>query len=213
MITSQPQIRRPNALGAAWRFTRNFLVLIGFLWLFATVTPADSWWATQLAGPWTDPKGDVLVVLGGSILEDGVLGESSYWRAVYAVRVWKEGGFKQVVVCGGNSTASAMRDFLVANGVPDESVIVESDSRSTRENALFAKPILTALPGTKVLLTSDYHMFRAARTFSKAGITIAPRPFPDVRKRSQHLLSRWGAFLDLTEESMKIVFYKMKGWI
>lgn len=213
MTATQQQARPPIGLGATWRFIKSALALIGFLWFFATVTPIDSWWATQLAGSWTDPKGDVLVVLGGSILEDGVLGESSYWRAVYGVRIWKEGGFKEIVVCGGNSTASAIRDFLVANGVPGESIIMESNSRSTRENALFAKPILSALPGTKVLLTSDYHMYRAAKTFSKAGITIAPRPFPDIRKRSQHPLARWEAFLDLSEEAMKIVFYKMKGWI
>ena len=213
MFANQTQVRRPNGLGPTWRFIKSALALIGFLWLFATVTPIDTWWATQLAGSWTDPKGDVLVVLGGSILEDGVLGESSYWRAVYAVRIWKEGGFKQIVVCGGNSTASAIRDFLIANGVPADSIILESSSRSTRENALFAKPVLESLPGTKVLLTSDYHMFRAERTFSKAGVEIAPRPFPDVRKRSQHLLGRWPAFLDLSVESMKIVYYKLKGWI
>lgn len=204
---------RSTLIPKTLRIFRNCLASLGLLWLIATLTPLDTWWATKLAGSWNDPGGDVLVVLGGSVLDDGTIGEDSYWRAVYAVRVWKEHNFKELVVCGGSGTSTAMRTFLVANGVPENIVIAEKESSSTRENAEFAKPILSAFPGTKVLLTSDYHMFRAERTFAKVGISVIPQPFPDIRKRAFHPLARWGAFLDLIQESAKIVFYKWKGWI
>jgi uncharacterized SAM-binding protein YcdF (DUF218 family) len=182
-----------------------------------TFTPLDYWWATWLAGPWNGPSGDVLIVLGGSVLDDGTIGGSTYWRAVYAVRAWREGRFKAIVLSGGGppggSAAEAMRDFIVAQGVPRESIWLESRSQSTRENAVFAKPILDGMPGRKVLLTSDFHMYRAQRAFKKVGLDVVPRPFPDVRKRAQKPLGRWEAFLDLAQETAKIADYYVRGWI
>jgi uncharacterized SAM-binding protein YcdF (DUF218 family) len=192
------------------------LVVLGLLLVIVTVTPVDRWWATWLAGPWNDPKGDVLIVLGGSILDDGTIGQSSYWRAVYGTEIWKEGGFKTILITGGppeNSVAKAMRDFMVAQGVPRGSIQIETNSLSTRENALFARGILNGIPGRKVLLTSDFHMFRAQRAFKKAGLEILPRPFPDVRKRAQNPLARWDAFLDLTLETIKVAGYFIRAWI
>jgi hypothetical protein len=55
---------------------RRALAAIGFLFLFVTVTPLDSWWTKWLAGPSNDTKGDVLVVLAGDSIKD-VIGESS----------------------------------------------------------------------------------------------------------------------------------------
>jgi uncharacterized SAM-binding protein YcdF (DUF218 family) len=106
-----------------------------------------------------------------------------------------------------------MKDFLISGGVPASAIVVEGRSRSTRENALYTKPILTALPGRKVLLTSDYHMFRARLVFRKVGIEVIGRPIPDVRKRAVHLSGRWGAFLDLCVETIKLGGYAVRGWI
>jgi uncharacterized SAM-binding protein YcdF (DUF218 family) len=106
-----------------------------------------------------------------------------------------------------------MREVLIIKGVPPDVVMVETDSLSTRESALNLKKILDKLPGDKVLLTSDYHMFRARRAFEKVGIKILPNPVPDVIKRSVSWRSRWPAFLDLGLEASKIGYYYYKGWI
>lgn len=199
-----------------WTIQR-ILAGLGLMLLIVTVTPLDAWWATHLAGPWNDPKGDVLIVLGGSPVQQGVIGESSYRRAVYAVRTWREGGFKAIVLIGGgppgHSVAEAMCDFMVAEGVPREMIWVETRSRSTRENALFAKAILDSIPGRKILLTSDYHMYRARLVFQKVGLEVVPRPFPDIRKRAENPLGRWDAFLELGTETGKIGYYYLRGWI
>ncbi len=205
-------------LGATFRMAVHFCASLGFMFLLVTFTPLDSWWATVLAGSWQDPSGDVLIVLGSAVLEDGVIGDSSYWRSVYAVRAWKEGGFRQVVLSGGDgsqdaSVAEAMRTFLVSQGVPGNAIQLEPRSRSTRENALYTKELLAGVPGRKVLLTSDYHMFRALRAFRKVGLEVLPRPFPDVRKRATQRLGRWPAFLELVKETLKIGYYYLRGWI
>lgn len=196
---------------------QTILMGLGILLIVVTFTPVDEWWARRLAGPLNDPRGDVLIVLGASALEDGVIGESTYWRSVYALRAWRGGTFHAIVLSGGgpakSSVAEAMLAFLVSQGVPREAIWVESQSRSTRENALFAQPILDTLAGSKVLLTSDYHMFRAYHAFQKAGVRVLPRPVPDVEKRAGHLLLRWDAFLDLGMETTKIGYYYFRGWI
>jgi uncharacterized SAM-binding protein YcdF (DUF218 family) len=216
--TDQPRdITSRHFLNRAVCAVQKILAGLGLLLLLVTFTPLDFWWATWLAGPWNGPTGDVLIVLGGSVLEDGTIGGSTYWRAVYAVRAWREGGFKAIVLSGGGppggSAAEAMQEFLVAEGIPRESIWVETRSQSTRENALLTRPLLDRMPGRKVLLTSDFHMYRAQRAFKKAGLDVLPRPFPDVRKRAQSPLGRWEAFLDLANETAKIAYYYLRGWI
>jgi uncharacterized SAM-binding protein YcdF (DUF218 family) len=207
---------RPFRLRVAFRFLAAALSALGLLFVLVTVTPLVSWWAGLLAGPWDDPDGDVLIVLGGSLLENGLMGQSSYWRAVYAIRAWKQGTFRQVVVSGGpahSSIAVPMRDFLESHGVPREAIQIETQSTSTHENAVHVSELLAHVPGRKILLTSDYHMFRAYRAFKKAGLDVLPRPFPDVRKRAVGWTGRWPAFMDLFLEAIKIGYYRARGWI
>lgn len=190
--------------------------LLGFVVLMITVIPLDSWWAGQLAGLWNDPKGDVLIVLGGSVGPGAMIGESSYLRCEYAILAYEEGGFRTIVVSGGGTptpVAMAMRDFLKGEGIPPAAILTETRSTNTRENAVYTKDILNHLPGKKVLLTSDFHMFRAYRTFRKVGIEVLPRPIPDVRKRAATWRGRWPAFLELVEETIKIGYYCYRGWI
>jgi uncharacterized SAM-binding protein YcdF (DUF218 family) len=115
---------------------------------------------------------------------------------------------------GGEGTGKSMRDFVAAHGVPPTRIIVESRSRSTRENALFTRDVLRELPpGPRTLLTSDYHLFRAARVFRKAGIDVHPCYVPDGLKFSQSLRERPYVAMTLVEELLRIVAYAAKGWM
>jgi uncharacterized SAM-binding protein YcdF (DUF218 family) len=106
-----------------------------------------------------------------------------------------------------------MRDFLLSAGVPADRLIIEEQSTSTRENAVNVKQLLASFPGRKVLLTSDYHMFRAYHAFRKAGLDVLPRPFPDAIKRSGFYAERWPIFITLCEEAVKSAYYYARGWI
>lgn len=199
----------------AWRVLVSGLAVLGALVVTVSCTPLVSWWATRLAGPWNDPKGDVLVVLGGSMADTDILGPNSFLRAQYAVLAWQQDHFKQIVISGGGEpgtpVAAIMADFLVLHGVPRSAITLETKARSTLENARYLKPILAAIPGSKVLLTSDYHMYRAHRFFEREGIPTLPRPFPDARKRASTWIGRWPAFLDVSIETAKVAFYRLKG--
>jgi len=159
----------------------------------------------------------VLIVLGGDSIKD-VLGWSSYWRSVYAVRAMREGGWRAVLISGGSTggdqpAAERIGEFMMSQGIPVSVILVETESQSTRENALKSKAILAQLPGRKVLMTSDYHMFRAARVFRKAGIDIDPRPLPDAAKQIGSWENRWPVFLGLCVETAEIGYYFSRDWI
>lgn len=206
----------------AWRLMRRWLaralMLAGALMAVVEFSPLTELWARALAGPWADPAGDVLIVLGSDTLNDHIIGESAYWRSVYALRTFRQGKFQRILISGGPknsgpSVAEVMRDFLVGSGVPAALIETEIRSQSTRENALFVADLLRQVPGTKILLTSDYHMWRASRCFKKAGMSVLPRPIPDAVKQSGSWVGRWPAFWQLVEESVKILYYRARGWI
>ncbi len=204
---------RVRSCRAAFRLVLWAFAGAGALVALATFTPLCSWYSRVLAGPWKDPRGDVLIVLGGSSADGAAIGLSSYWRAVYAANAYREGGFTRVVISGATASRQ-MRDFLVFSGVPAHAIRTEELSRNTRENALFTARLLAGEPGTKVLLTSDYHMYRAHRSFTKAGLQVAPRPFPDAGKRAHRsYLARWPVFIDETIETIKIGYYLARGWL
>jgi uncharacterized SAM-binding protein YcdF (DUF218 family) len=107
----------------------------------------------------------------------------------------------------------ALRQFLIAQGIPDQVIHLEDASTTTRENARYTAELLKNTPGRKLLLTSDYHMYRAARAFERAGLEVFTLPCPDVRKRVSSWRGRWPAFLDLVDETLKIGYYAARGWI
>src|SRR5216684_8795192 len=117
------------------RYVIRALAGLGLLFVVVTVTPVLGWWSSALAGPWTEARGDVLIVLGSEAQTDGIIGESSYWRAVYAIRAWRQGGFREIVVSG-VTVAEPMRDFMVGSGIPADAIRLETHAGSTRENAL-----------------------------------------------------------------------------
>ncbi len=106
-----------------------------------------------------------------------------------------------------------MRDFVAAYGIPRESIMVEDRSLDTHQNALYTAEVLRNDSRPKVLLTSDYHMFRASRAFRKAGLEVSPMPVPDAGKRANSLLQRWSIFCLLAAETARVAYYGIRGWI
>lgn len=198
-----------------WRRARqwcwNGAAVFGLFYLCITITPLTRWWTEALAGRWDGPEGDVLVVLTGSDLGD-VLGESSYWRAVYTVRAMRGNQYQKVIISG-NAGAEKVREFLAGHGLDTRDVEVESRSRNTHENALMTIPLIPAGASRVVLMTSDYHVTRSALAFRKAGVEVRRFPIPDGLKRYGSMSRRWGVFLDLCLESTKLIYYRVQGWI
>jgi uncharacterized SAM-binding protein YcdF (DUF218 family) len=187
--------------------------VLGAVWIVVAAAPVFTPWIGALSGTWNEPEGDTLIVLGNDAGPRTIIGMESYWRCVYALMAWRRGGFSRLVVSGASPLAETMRDFLTAGGVDPQAIRLESDSRSTRENAVFTSRLLGGHAGRKVLLTSDYHMFRALRSFRKAGLDVLPCPIPDAGKRANAWQYRQAVLSDLVVETIKIAWYRWKGWI
>lgn len=194
------------------RLTSVFGLVVGII-LFTPVTVA---WAQWIASPWEESRAEVVVVMAGSQLRNGMLGYSSYWRSVYSALIYREGGVRKIIISGGSGPllppiAEEMRKYLVASGVPNEIIVTETESTNTQGSVDRLRTLLAADPRKTVLVTSDYHVYRASRFFRRAGINMAVRTVPDAGKRGSSVEGRWGAFCDLSVETAKIVYYLMRG--
>jgi uncharacterized SAM-binding protein YcdF (DUF218 family) len=198
-------------LRKACRILNRLLAAIGLTTVLVISTPIVSWWAQAYAGPIEQPKGDVLILLSAAADDNGGISYSSYWRARQALFAWQTGGFRTIMICGGGNPG--ILNFLIADGIPREAVVTERRSTSTRENAIETARLVQNLPGKKVLLTSDFHMYRALRVFRKVGIEVTPMSVPDVLHSTEHWNGRFQAFEIMLVESTKIVYYAVRGWI
>jgi uncharacterized SAM-binding protein YcdF (DUF218 family) len=192
-----------------WLF--RSLAVVGLVTTLVILTPVVSWWVLACSGPIQQPKGDILILLSAAADDKDGISYSSYWRARYALLAWQTGGFKNIVIAGGGGPG--ILKFLAAYGIPRDAIIAESQSTSSRENGLAIARLIPDLPGKKVLLTSDYHMFRAIHAFRKLGIDVEPMAVPDLLQTTAHWYGRFPAFETMLVESAKIGYYKLRGWI
>jgi uncharacterized SAM-binding protein YcdF (DUF218 family) len=205
-------------IGLIGRFSRGVLLTSGALLLAVLFTPVVPWTAQLLATPWTGVNRGVLIILSGATLTydeaspRSIIGLNTYWRTIHAIYVWRAGHFSNILLAGAGS-AETVKPLLIANGIPEGAIILENRSTSTHENAIFSKPILVGLSGPYVLLTSDYHMFRASRCFAHEDITVETLPAPDMLKRCNARMQRWDLFCQLIGEVTAIVYYRARGWI
>ena len=209
--TPPSQRPRPTWSRRLYRALARLCAIVGLITILAITTPLVHWWAIARTGPIEHPKGDILIVLSAARDQDRGMSFSSYWRARQAVDAWKAGSFTKVVVSG--EGVPSITQFLVAEGVPPESIVVEDASRTTHQNAVNTARLIQNMPGKRVLLTSDFHMYRALRTFRKAGVEAAPMIVPDAIRNSEQWGGRFSVLQTLIVENLKIVDYAIHSWI
>ena len=128
---------------------------------------------------------DAIVVLGSGLVGNGRPGPSLTRRSLHAAQVYAEGYAPRIICTGGQSPyqprseAAGCRELLIAQGVPADAILLEENSRSTEENALFSRPIMDENGIQRVIVVSDsYHVFRARYLFARDGLTVYLSPVP-----------------------------------
>lgn len=160
---------------------RRLLLLAVVLWLWVTFVLAiviDGYGRVDRA-----QAADVIVVLGAGLRRDNQPGLALTRRAAHAAALWQK-GYAAVVICsGGNpgsrarSEAAACAELLQADGVPASAIIQEDQSRSTEENAIYTRALMTEMGWQTAIVVSDgFHLFRARRLFVNAGIPALTSP-------------------------------------
>jgi uncharacterized SAM-binding protein YcdF (DUF218 family) len=134
-------------------FFKIALVLLGLLLLLAVaamVFPQP--FLCVDSGP---VKADVIVILGGG----------SHERPVRAAELFKEHAAPRIIVSG-LGDCEINRQLLIEDGVPADVIKLETQSRTTRENAeLTVKLLRKQKPARVILVTSWYHSRRALASF------------------------------------------------
>lgn len=124
------------------------------------------------------PAGDYdgVIVLGAQVLPSGEPSVQLRWRLDKAKEAYAAKPCL-IVVCGGMAgmeprpEGEVMREVLISEGIPEQSVISDPRSENTRENLRYAWDILSARGCTKPLVvTSDYHLPRALALMEDMGL-------------------------------------------
>jgi len=182
----------------------------------------------------TAPSAGAIVTLGGGV---GVpqpprvypdLGDAAD-RVWHAARLYKAGKAPLIVASGGTlpwkdqtfREAPAMQRLLESWGVPGDSVLLESSSANTYQNATQTADLVARRGIDRVLLvTSALHMRRALATFHSAGVEAVPAATDYRVVEGQHtflsLFPSAGALAGSTaaiREYVGYVVYDWRGWI
>jgi uncharacterized SAM-binding protein YcdF (DUF218 family) len=119
---------------------------------------------------------DVIVVLGG-----GSAGSAR--RAEHAATLYHAGYAPHVLCTGGYGAREAAIEaercaqVMRARGVPASAISLEQTSRSTAENARATAAIMAARGWRDaVLVSDDYHLWRARWLFERQGVRVYPSP-------------------------------------
>ncbi len=126
---------------------------------------------------------DYVIVLSGMITYDDkyerINFKSSADRILQALDLYKDGVVRKIYITGGSGEifnqkhkeSEILRTYLIKLGIPESDILIETNSKNTYENAVesnkFLKP--QSNNNTFLLITSAYHMRRAAGCFKKQG--------------------------------------------
>lgn len=182
------------------------------------------------------PRAEAIVVLGGVVRGPSgprrniEMTESSD-RLIEAIRLWRARKAPLVLMSGGNidfligpgqtPESQLMRQFVLEFGLPADSVLSETASRNTYENAEFSKRMLEKRGIRRILLvTSAFHMPRSVAIFRRAGFEVFPattdfisdgsRPDPifDWLPSAESL----GHSTLALKEIVGLAVYRLRGW-
>lgn len=183
----------------------------------------------------TLPKADVAIVLGGVSVQSQKLNpyadlKSGADRILHAVRLLKAGKVDRILVSSGRpvsqldtrSEAVVIAGFLREFGVDDADIVLESEARNTRENAVNSFASMRGNGFSSALLvTSALHMPRAAAVFRRAGVKFTPVSIDalssSIEARSVFAFLPNSKALDYSTQAIKewigMLVYYLRGWV
>lgn len=231
-----------GVVSAVWRRRVGIAVVSGgLLLLWIPSTPVFSDW---LQGTLEHrhpprpveavPEADAIVTLGGAVgapvpprVYPDLNGSAD--RVWHAARLYRAGKAPLIVASGGtlpwrdqtHREAPVMQSLLTNWGVAPDSVLVESESANTYENATGTAALAKERGIEQILLvTSALHMRRALATFRRTGLEVIPvaTDYQVVERRRTLLdmapdagaLQRSTAAL---REYVGYLVYDWRGWI
>jgi len=168
---------------------------------------------------------DVVIVLAGMVnlgLSKGgqIEFNNSVDRILAGISLVKRGLGDKLLISGGSgdlfdqssSEAELLKDFAIESGLSADQILVEGTSRNTYENAVNSAKLIRSRNYQNILLvTSAFHIPRAAAVFHKQGI------FPDFYPVDYHTGRRITPFSFVPSvgslEGLELVIHELIGMV
>ncbi len=221
-----------------WTRSSSALLLLGLGWLYLCSTAMFANFLMASLERDYVPKAlsaiepaDAIVLLGGALRGDTHMSAFADLndhadRLVQAASLYKAGKAPVVLLTGGaavglRTEAEQMRDILGVMGIPGSSLLLETASRNTHDNAVFSAYMLKSRGMQRILLvTSAYHMRRAVALFEAQGLEVVPAPSDYQVLVVDEVLPPWlplvGNLARSTTALHEIVgywIYRWEGWL
>ena len=132
-----------------------------------------------------NPDKDYIIILGCKIRKDGTLYPLIRGRADKAIEFYnmqkeKTGKIACFVPSGGQGSdeimpeGEAIKNYLIENGIPEDIIFAETQSKTTKENMEFSKKIIDGrTENAKIIFsTTSYHVFRSGIIASMCSMNI-----------------------------------------
>jgi uncharacterized SAM-binding protein YcdF (DUF218 family) len=178
---------------------------------------------------------DVGIVLTGMCTYDTQFQRINFDKAsdrlLQAIDLYHKGYIDKIFISGGSGKvrepnfheAKLLHDYLVMTGIPDSDVDYEIESRNTHENAMVTAKYLNVAESDSrfLLITSAFHMRRAAACFKQAGFVCdyysTDRYTGDRKYHIEHLfipsVSAFHRWEVLFKEWIGLIMYKIKNYV
>lgn len=120
------------------------------------------------------PGADYCIVLGAQLKTDGP-SEVLRRRLDRAIEYLNANSDTRVIVSGGQgrnepaAEAVGMKEYLLEAGIADDRILLEPLSRNTCENLAFSKSLIESEDARVVVVTNNFHIFRAVKIAEKQG--------------------------------------------
>ncbi|MBD8067605.1 YdcF family protein [Bacillus sp. PS06] len=124
---------------------------------------------------------DYVIILGARV-KGTTPSLSLQYRIDAAAEYLKENEHTIAIASGGQGTgediseAEAIKTELIKHGISEARILLENQSTSTNENIQFSKRLISDDMKTGLLVTNDYHVFRATMIANDYGLNLEGIP-------------------------------------
>ena len=144
-----------------------------------------AWEVPQISATKFDKQYEAGILLGGFSDYDYIKNKHNFKkeadRLIYTLQLYNQGIIKNIFISGGNGNlfnnnykeSETIKDFLIQNKIDSNDVIIENQSRNTKENAINSAKLLDK-KNEYILITSAIHMKRSILCFENEGLKIIP---------------------------------------
>ncbi|MEY9865988.1 uncharacterized SAM-binding protein YcdF (DUF218 family) [Peribacillus sp. B2I2] len=172
MLDNERKMKRGKTLKRAMKV--GFIVLLGYFG-FLHMKIQES-----IHQPIPE-NADYLIILGARV-KGSVPSLSLQYRIDKAAEYLRANKRTLAIVSGGKgpgediSEAKAMQQGLIEQGIEEARIMMEDKSTTTHENIVFSKELITDPSASGLIVSNDFHIYRAVEIAKKEGLDMKGIP-------------------------------------